>query len=241
MNTRQEFFQQLTEQLEKQSQFFPAADIPESELEKFYSDNLGEAVDNPQLDEDIQSDYGKCNMEQLRNMAMNCRKCPLAEGRHNVVFGDGDEHAQLMFIGEGPGYDEDMQGVPFVGKAGKLLDRMIAAMLFTRAQVYIANIVKCRPPGNRNPEEDEAACCLPYLERQIELIKPKVLVLLGAVPLKYLMKRTGIKRHRGNFLEYNDIPVMPTYHPAFLLRFTEAKREAWSDLQQVMRLLDKTP
>lgn len=179
------------------------------------------------------------NWDQLKAATANCRACRLCEGRHNVVFADGSEQADLMFIGEGPGADEDAQGVPFVGKAGQLLSKMIAAMQFQRSEVYIANIVKCRPPGNRNPADDEMDSCLPYLNRQIQLVSPKVIVLLGNVALKGLMKRGGISRLRGQWLDYKGIKVMPTFHPAYLLRYEAAKRDAWSDLQQVMKVFGK--
>lgn len=180
------------------------------------------------------------NWDDLYNIVMQCRNCPLAERRTHVVFGEGNLQADLMFIGEGPGRDEDLSGRPFVGAAGQLLDKMIAAMQFTREEVYIANIVKCRPPNNRNPEAEEAAVCIGYLEKQIELVSPKVIVLLGAVALKHLLKLDGLRRHRGNWLTYRDIPVMATFHPASLLRSPSDKRYAWSDLQQVMRKFGKT-
>lgn len=176
---------------------------------------------------------------QLRIATSRCRGCRLCETRTNVVFADGNEHAELMFIGEGPGADEDAQGVPFVGKAGQLLSKMIAAMQFKREEVYIANIVKCRPPGNRNPTDDEMASCLPYLLRQIELVRPKVIVLLGSVALKGLLNRSGIMRMRGHWLDYRGIMVMPTFHPAYLLRYEAGKKDAWSDLQQVMKVFGK--
>ena len=179
------------------------------------------------------------SFEQLNSSAQKCQKCPLCTSRKNVVFGEGSPNADLMFIGEGPGYDEDQQGRPFVGKAGELLTKMINAMQFNREQVYIANIVKCRPPQNRNPLPEEASACLPYLERQIELIQPKIIVVLGAVPLKYLLNKTGIMRSRGNWDSYKGIKVMPTFHPAYLLRNPGAKREVWNDLQQVMQLFGK--
>ena len=179
------------------------------------------------------------SFEQLNSSAQKCQKCPLCKSRKNVVFGEGAPNADLMFIGEGPGYDEDQQGRPFVGKAGELLTKMISAMQFTREQVYIANIVKCRPPKNRNPLPEEASACMPYLQRQIELIQPKVIVVLGAVPLKYLLNKTGIMRSRGNWDSYKGIKVMPTFHPAYLLRNPGAKREVWNDLQQVMQLFGK--
>lgn len=177
----------------------------------------------------------------LRNLAQRCGMCPLHRGRTTVVFGDGNENADLMFIGEGPGADEDRTGVPFVGKAGKLLDKMIAAMQFRREDVYIANIVKCRPPRNRNPEASEAERCLPYLRRQIQLINPKVIVLLGAVPLLFLLKKTGITRLHGQWFEFMGVRTIPTFHPAYLLRYNDAKKLAWSDLRKVMDVFGKTP
>ena len=178
-------------------------------------------------------------LDELNAAAQKCQKCPLCKERKTVVFGEGSPNADLMFIGEGPGYDEDQQGRPFVGKAGELLTKMISAMQFSREQVYIANIVKCRPPKNRNPLPEEAAVCLPYLKRQIELIQPKVIVILGAVPLKYLLNKSGITRIRGQWDSYNGIKVMPTFHPAYLLRDPKAKGVTWSDLQQVMKLFGK--
>ena len=175
--------------------------------------------------------------ERLRAVALNCQNCPLAATRQNVVFGEGDLRARLMFIGEGPGADEDATGRPFVGAAGQLLDKMIAAMHLAREDVYIANIVKCRPPGNRMPAPEEAAACIGYLKKQIELIRPEVIVLLGGTALTFLLEINGITKYRGRWQNYNDIPVMPTFHPAFLLRKAEAKREAWHDLKLVMAKL----
>jgi uracil-DNA glycosylase len=181
------------------------------------------------------------DLASLEQRVSGCRKCSLWEKRTQSVFARGTAAAQVVFVGEGPGFEEDQQGLPFVGEAGQLLDRMIAAMDLGSEDVYICNIVKCRPPGNRNPEEAEAAACLPYLERQIELVGPKVIVLLGAVPLRFLLGKSGITRSRGNWLDYKGIPVMPTYHPAYLLRVPQKKRDVWGDLQQVMRLLGKDP
>ncbi len=183
---------------------------------------------------------GAETLEELQRQAKNCKLCALNKTRQNVVFGEGDPHAKLMFIGEGPGADEDASGRPFVGRAGQLLDKMISAMQFSREEVYIANVVKCRPPNNRAPAPEEAEACAGYLKRQIELVSPEVIVLLGASAAKYLLDRhEGITRLRGNFLDYCGIPVMPTYHPAFLLRQESAKREAWSDLQKVMAKFGK--
>lgn len=179
-------------------------------------------------------------LEEIRNAVHSCRNCPLGSNRLNPVFGEGNPNARLMFIGEGPGRDEDIQGRPFVGKAGMLLDKMITAMQFSREEVYIANIVKCRPPDNRVPTPEEAQCCIGYLKRQIELIRPEVIVLLGATAVKYLLNVTsGISRLRGRWLSYENIPVMATFHPAFLLRQESAKRETWNDLQQVMARFGK--
>ena len=188
--------------------------------------------------------------EQLSEAIHSCKACPLYAGKRNYVMDDGFRQARVMFIGEGPGEDEDKQGVPFVGRAGQLLTRMILAMGLDRTArdaergCYIANIVKCRPPGNRNPEPEEGSACLPYLHRQIELVKPEAIILLGAVPLNFLMNRRGITSARGKWLEYKGIPVMPTFHPAYLLRFERnreqfiaEKRKVWSDLQQVMTKL----
>ena len=184
---------------------------------------------------------GNCrDLTSLAAALGNCRRCPLAGNRHNIVFGEGNPDARLMFVGEAPGYDEDMQGRPFVGKAGQLLDKMINAMQFTRQEVYIANIVKCRPHDNRTPMPDEIDCCIGFLHRQIELIRPEVIVALGATAAKALLKTTnGITNLRGRWCSYENIPVMPTFHPAFLLRQESAKREAWQDLQLVMARFGK--
>jgi uracil-DNA glycosylase len=182
-------------------------------------------------------DLNQYDLASLNLLANSCKSCPLCEHRTNAVFGDGSPNADLMFIGDAPGYHEDMQGIPFVGEAGKLLTKMITAMQYTRTDVYITDTVKCRPPNNRKPLKDEAMCCLPYLNRQIEIIKPKVIVVLGPLPLKVLLNLTGIKTNRGQWLSYQNIPVMATFHPTYLLRYQEEKRDAWHDLQMVMKLL----
>ncbi len=181
----------------------------------------------------------KMQMDELAMKVAECTLCGLHKTRNNSVFGDGNRKAELMFIGEGPGRDEDEQGLPFVGRAGELLTKMINAMQFTREEVYIANIVKCRPPENRNPMDEEAEKCLPYLNRQIDIVLPKVIVLLGAVPLKYMLGLTGITKIRGTWYEYKGIKVMPTLHPAYLLRNPSAKKDAWADLQKVMKFFGK--
>jgi DNA polymerase len=177
-------------------------------------------------------------LEAVRELIGDCQRCQLAQGRNKLVFGVGDPNAQLMFVGEGPGADEDMQGEPFVGRAGQLLNNMIGAMGLKREQVYIANIVKCRPPQNRKPEPDEARTCLPFLERQIEIVRPRVLVALGATAATYLLGMRGsIGAMRGRIHDYRGIQTVVTYHPAFLLRDPTQKKEAWKDLQMAMAAL----
>jgi len=167
-----------------------------------------------------------------------CRACPLCEGRTRTVSGAGDPRADLLFVGEGPGEEEDRRGEPFVGAAGQLLDRMIAAMGLSRDRVYIGNIVKCRPPGNRNPEPGEVSACLPFLRRQIEAIRPRIICALGNVAAKTLLRTDeGITRIRGTFGEHEGIPVLPTFHPSYLLRNPENKGLAWSDLRKIMEFL----
>jgi DNA polymerase len=164
----------------------------------------------------------------------------LHKTRQNVVFGEGNENADLVFIGEAPGGEEDQQGRPFVGAAGQLLTKIIEAMKFTREEVYIANVLKCRPPNNRDPLPDEVNRCKPFLTRQLEIIKPKVICALGAHAAHALINSTeGITRMRGQFYMYNGIKVMPTFHPAYLLRNESAKRPVWSDVQKIMAELGK--
>lgn len=167
-----------------------------------------------------------------------CTRCALHKGRHTIVFGQGDPNARLMFVGEGPGADEDAQGLPFVGRAGQLLNNMIAAMGLNREQVYIANVVKCRPPNNRTPEPDEANTCVPFLLRQIEVIRPQVLVALGATAATYLLgQRQPLAALRGRIHSLRGTSLIVTYHPAYLLRDPRQKKEAWADLQIAMREL----
>lgn len=175
------------------------------------------------------------NWEQLEADANQCRKCKLCQNRTNVVFGTGNKQADLMFIGEGPGADEDKQGIPFVGRAGKLMNMAFEAIGLKREEVYIANIVKCRPPGNRNPEDDEATVCLNYLRNQVILVKPKIVVLLGSVALKNILgKEYGITASRGKWVEKRGIWYMPTWHPAALLRDENKKIDFIMDLKEVM-------
>jgi DNA polymerase len=170
-----------------------------------------------------------------------CRKCRLCEGRSHVVFGAGNPKARLVLIGEGPGYEEDQQGLPFVGEAGQLLTKILKAVNLTREEVYICNIVKCRPPKNRNPEADEIAYCLPYLKRQIDVIHPRWICTLGAIASQTLLETDlPISRLRGKFHSYKDMSVLPTYHPAYLLRYPEKKRDVWNDVQLLQAVYEKT-
>ncbi|MBI4966166.1 MAG: uracil-DNA glycosylase [Desulfomonile tiedjei] len=181
------------------------------------------------------------SLEAVRTDLGDCVRCPLHKGRRNIVFGEGNPRARLMFIGEGPGADEDRQGRPFVGRAGQLLTRMIAAMGLERSQVYIANVVKCRPPDNRDPAGIEIRTCFPFLEAQIAAISPDVIVTLGRIAACTLLETNeSISGLRGRFFDRKGIPLMPTYHPSFLLRQEPDRRckgEAWADLQKVMELL----
>ncbi len=177
-------------------------------------------------------------LEHIAAEAAGCTLCKLSEGRTNVVFGVGAPRARLMFIGEGPGRDEDLQGEPFVGRAGQMLNRIIAAMGLQREEVYIANAVKCRPPRNRNPEPDELDACGPFLRRQVEAIRPEIIVLLGRVAAQSLLQTSeSLGRLRGRVHEWLGIPVICTYHPAYLLRNPADKGKTWQDVQVVMERL----
>lgn len=191
-------------------------------------------------------------LAQVRQILGDCRRCKLCHGRNNIVFGEGNPEPWVVFVGEGPGADEDRQGQPFVGAAGELLNRMIKAMgdeagkrgqpelreHLSREQVYIANIVKCRPPGNRVPEADEIAACAPFLRAQLARLQPRVIVALGRTPTHYLLQTTApISRLRGQFATWNGIPVMPTYHPAYVLRTEGANKLVWEDLKRVIERL----
>lgn len=174
------------------------------------------------------------NWEELEASIINCNKCKLYENRRNIVFGEGNKHAKVMFIGEGPGADEDIQGLPFVGKAGQLMNKAFEGLNIDRSNVYIANIVKCRPPANRVPTDEEAGVCLNYLRNQVVLIKPKIIVLLGSTALKNILgKEYSITSERGKWIEKKGIFYMPTWHPAALLRDENKKIEFWKDLKMV--------
>jgi DNA polymerase len=177
-------------------------------------------------------------LKMVREEIGECVRCRLHKGRKNIVFGVGNVNSDIMFVGEGPGADEDEQGEPFVGRAGQLLNNMISAMGLKRSDVYIANVVKCRPPGNRTPEKDESDVCGPFLQRQIEIIRPKVIVALGAVAAKYLLAiNDSMANLRGRWYDYKGSKLAVTYHPAYLLRDPRQKKEAWKDLQMVMKYL----
>jgi uracil-DNA glycosylase len=177
-------------------------------------------------------------LQIIRNEIGDCTRCRLHEQRTNIVFGVGNMNADIMFVGEGPGADEDAQGEPFVGRAGQLLNNMINAMGLKREDVYIANVVKCRPPGNRTPEKDECETCSPFLMKQITVIKPKVIVALGAVAAKNLLQMNDTMNNlRGHIYDFRETKLVATYHPAYLLRDPRQKGEAWKDLQMVMKFL----
>ncbi len=177
-------------------------------------------------------------LERIRADIGDCTRCRLCEERNKIVFGSGSEKAELVFVGEGPGRDEDLQGLPFVGRAGKLLTQMIEAMGLTRDKVYIANVVKCRPPQNRPPEKDEVATCIPFLLRQLEVIHPKVIVCLGNIAAQNLLgTMKSISHFRGQWFDFRGMQLLATYHPAYLLRNPSAKGDVWKDLQKVMAVL----
>ena len=177
-------------------------------------------------------------LDEIRSELGECTRCILHEGRTTLVFGAGNPDADLVFVGEAPGRDEDLQGVPFVGRAGQLLTKIIASIGLTRDEVYIANVVKCRPPGNRNPEPGEVQTCEPFLFRQIDVIRPKVVVALGAFAIHTLLgTNQAISRLRGRVYEYRGAKLVPTFHPAFLLRSPDRKRDVWEDMKKVRSLL----
>jgi len=204
-------------------------------------------VDRPQAHEPLADQTGivplfRSPAEALvdvRNEIGDCTRCRLhSQGRTQIVFGVGNPQADLMFVGEAPGADEDVQGIPFVGRAGQLLTKIIEAIGLTRDDVYIANVIKCRPPGNRNPEQDEVNTCEPFLYRQIDIIKPKVIVALGTFAAKALLQSTDpISRLRGRTYDYRGAKLIPTFHPAYLLRNPSSKREVWEDMKVARKLL----
>jgi DNA polymerase len=194
--------------------------------------SLFEAVDRVEND----------TLDLIRENLGECTRCRLHKQRNKIVFGAGNPRAELVFVGEGPGHDEDVQGLPFVGRAGKLLTQMIEAMGLERGDVYICNVVKCRPPENRKPEDDEVATCSPFLYRQLDVIAPKAIVCLGGVAAQELLKtKDPISRYRGIWFDFRNSKLLATYHPAYLLRNPNAKGEVWKDLQKVMLFLGLKP
>jgi uracil-DNA glycosylase family 4 len=203
---------------------------------KYFSDLGAEFVTSP-------SSSGDSAYLSLRERILSCHKCPLSQGRKKAVPGEGNLATELMFVGEAPGRDEDIQGRPFVGRAGQLLTKIIQAMKFKREDVYITNIVKCRPPENRNPHRKEIEMCQDYLRQQLEMIKPRVIVTLGKVATDFFIEsRLGMTALRGNFYEFNNIKVMPTFHPSYIIRNEgnrEIKKMVWEDMKKVMAFLGK--
>ena len=180
------------------------------------------------------------SLDAIRKDLGDCRRCKLGGGRKQIVFGAGDPKAKLVLVGEAPGFEEDVQGIPFVGKAGQLLTKMLQAIHLSRDEVYICNILKCRPPRNRNPEADEIAACIRFLERQIRAISPRLICTLGTFAAQTLLKTNQpISKLRGQFYTYEEVPLLPTYHPAFLLRNPGRKREAWDDMQKLQEAYEK--
>jgi uracil-DNA glycosylase family 4 len=195
------------------------------------------AVDDPQLSES-KAETPLLTLHDIREELGDCERCNLCKTRTNIVFGEGQENARLVFVGEAPGGEEDKQGRPFVGRAGQLLTRIIEAMGLSRSDVYICNILKCRPPENRNPRPEEIKVCEPFLIKQLEAIQPKVICALGTFAAKTLLKKdVPISQLRGRFHAYQGIQLMPTYHPAYLLRNQGAKKQVWQDVQMIMELL----
>jgi DNA polymerase len=212
------------------SQFSPSGEDPMSARKAQFS--------SPLIAPEVPMAERARGLEIIREEIGECTRCALHAGRHKIVFGDGSPTARLMFVGEGPGADEDAQGIPFVGRAGQLLNNMIAAMGLTREEVYIANVVKCRPPGNRTPEPEEGATCSPFLFQQIDVVRPQVLVALGATAATYLLgSRQPLAGLRGRVHAVRATQLIVTYHPAYLLRDPRQKKEAWADLQIAMREL----
>jgi uracil-DNA glycosylase len=216
--------------------FVPQDELPETSAVMVNNDNLlsGTAGD---LFSDSTAAFQAKSLEELRAAIGDCRRCKLWPGRTHLVFGVGNPKAKLMFIGEGPGRDEDLQGEPFVGRAGQLLTDIITkGMGFRREDVYIANVVKCRPPENRNPEPDEVASCEPFLKKQIDLVRPEIIVALGKFAVQTLLQtKAPITKLRGNWHSYHGIKLMPTFHPAYLLRNPADKKLVWQDIKKVMK------
>lgn len=243
-------FQGLIEDLEKYLEYQRDEGVQRMEVDRAVLEELAKvpeaepaAAETPVAPSAVPIPGDFQSLEEITAHVSTCRNCPLCEGRTHTVPGEGNaDSPDIMFVGEGPGADEDAQGRPFVGKAGQLLTRMIEAMGYQREEVFIANIVKCRPPNNRAPLPGEMESCLPYLRQQIGLIKPRVIIGLGATAIKGLLGKTvGITRLRGTWQEYEGIKLMPTFHPSYLLRDPSKKKDVWQDLQLVLKELGREP
>jgi uracil-DNA glycosylase family 4 len=207
-------------------------DVPYLSPERLSYLKTGLQSENPSPNKDLSCK----SLAELKSLVDSCDRCKLSKARKTIVFGEGPHHAKLVFVGEAPGVEEDLAGRPFVGAAGKLLNDIIRAMGLDRAEVYICNVVKCHPPRNRDPEQDEIEMCLPFLQAQLSLIKPEIICTIGRVSAQSLIdKDFRITRDRGEWYSFMDIPVMPTYHPAYLLRYPQAKRQVWQDVQEIMK------
>ena len=202
---------------------------------------IKKTINEPELFSDSKENWEASeNLEALNKLICSCTKCDLHKGRNKFVFGVGNPKADVLLIGEGPGAEEDKQGEPFVGRAGQLLNDILKAIKFTRQEVYIANVVKCRPPGNRTPLPEEMESCMPYLSKQIELIKPKLILCLGLVAAGALLKKKdSLGKMRGKIFEFNNVKVMVTYHPAALLRNPNFKRDCWEDVKAFRKLYEE--
>ena len=202
---------------------------------------IKKTINEPELFSDSKENWEASeNLEALNKLICNCTKCDLHKGRNKFVFGVGNPNSDVLLIGEGPGAEEDKQGEPFVGRAGQLLNDILKAIKFTRQEVYIANVVKCRPPGNRTPLPEEMESCMPYLSKQIELIKPKLILCLGLVAAGALLKKKdSLGKMRGKIFEFNNVKVMVTYHPAALLRNPNFKRDCWEDVKAFRKLYEE--
>ena len=238
-----EFKKQLIEALNDQKEIFGDELLTNNPLKR--KTTVVTKIQTDKEDEEslfeIKQDWEKAkSLEELDNLINKCTKCPLHKSRINFVFGVGNPDADVMVVGEGPGADEDAQGEPFVGRAGKLLNDILKAINFKREEVYIANVVKSRPPGNRTPTAEEMEACIPYLKKQIELIKPKLILCLGLTAAQGLLKkRDSLTKLRGQLFEYHGAKVMVTYHPAALLRNPNWKRPCWEDVQKFRQLYDE--
>lgn len=245
MNNNVQLVNEIRKALEVYTELgFEYLPVNRTDIVNFISGSGGhkpETMEHPQQVSEENAAYVPNKKEALGNLKNelgDCLRCKLSTGRKHIVFGEGDSEADIMFIGEGPGRDEDIQARPFVGDAGKLLTSLIVKLGLRREDVYIANIVKCRPPNNRNPEEDEISACLPFIKGQIGIIRPKAIVCLGKIAAQALTgSNVIISKLRGNFFKYDNIPVMPTFHPAYLLRNPKDKWLTWDDMQKVLELL----